>query len=198
MGNVSGGLDDVARVFPKIFDFLHEGEGGEESIRRLTKAEIGASDTLLQHFSAVAESVIVIDHFARGHVGTGDDELTIQHLGIRLFNCAAGAVQSLLSGYYQNSVVFQRDLVEVTFLLDYFRSNKDHISEWRRSPQKFTPQVVRKALDRRDDFKGLSLRDREDDMRRSVRVPQRSGNRNNTHSGTTLLLFPLIFKLRRL
>jgi hypothetical protein len=27
---------------------------------------------------------------------------------------------------------------------------------------------------------GASLRDREDDMRRSVRVSQRSGNRNNT------------------
>ena len=120
MSNADGGLDATG-VFPKIFDLLHEGEGGEESIRRLTKAEIGASDTLLRHFSAVAESVIAIDHFARGCVGTGDDELTIQHLGIRLFNSAAGAVQSLMSGYYQNSVMFQRDLVEVTFLLDYFR-----------------------------------------------------------------------------
>jgi hypothetical protein len=111
VSNAGGSLDDVAGVFPQIFDLLRQGEGGEESIRRLTRVEIGASDTLLRHFSAVAESVIVIEHFVRGHVGTGNDELTIQHLGIRLFNSAAGAVQSLMSGYYQNSVMSQRDLV---------------------------------------------------------------------------------------
>jgi hypothetical protein len=159
VSNAGGSLDDVAGVFPQIFDLLRQGEGGEESIRRLTRVEIGASDTLLRHFSAVAESVIVIEHFVRGHVGTGNDELTIQHLGIRLFNSAAGAVQSLMSGYYQNSVMSQRDLVEVTFLLDYFRSNKNQISEWRRSPQKFTPDMVRKALDHRDGFTERKRRD---------------------------------------
>jgi hypothetical protein len=46
----------------------------------------------------------------------------------------------------------------VTFLLDYFRSNKDHISEWRRTPEKFTPGVVRKALGTRD---GSELKRRE-------------------------------------
>ena len=48
--------------------------------------------------------------------------------------------------------MFQRDLVEVTFLLDYFHSNEHQISEWRRSPEKFTADVVRKALDTRDGF----------------------------------------------
>jgi hypothetical protein len=55
--------------------------------------------------------------------------------------------------------MFQRDLVEVTFLPGYFRSNEDHISERRRSPEKFTADVVRKALDRRDGFNGLKRRD---------------------------------------
>jgi hypothetical protein len=64
-----------------------------------------------------------------------------------------------MSGYYQNSVMFQRDLVEVTFLLDYFRSNRDHISKWRRSREKFTPDVVRRALDKRDGFTGRKRRE---------------------------------------
>jgi hypothetical protein len=73
----------------------------------------------------------LIDHFARGNAHTGHDELTVQSLGIRLFNSAAGAVQSLMAGYYQNSVMLHRDLLEVSFLLDYFHSNKERIAEWR-------------------------------------------------------------------
>ena len=80
MSNADGGLDATG-VFPKIFDLLHEGEGGEESIRRLTKRRLARRTLCFGTFSAVAESVIVIDHFVRGYVGTGDDELTIQHLG---------------------------------------------------------------------------------------------------------------------
>jgi hypothetical protein len=64
-----------------------------------------------------------------------------------------------MSGYYQNSVMFQRDLVEVTFLLDYFHSNKASVAEWRRSPEKFTPDVVRRALDTRDGFTERKRRD---------------------------------------
>ena len=40
MSNADGGLD-AAWVFPKIFDLLHEGEGGEESIRPQTKSRPG-------------------------------------------------------------------------------------------------------------------------------------------------------------
>jgi hypothetical protein len=115
-------------VFPAIFDPLHE---GEEFIRGKTKAAIARSDDLLRHFDAIAETMIAIDHFARDYAHTGDDELTIQLLGIRLFNSAAGAVQGLMSGHYQNSVMLVRDLLEVSFLLDYFRSNRERIAEWR-------------------------------------------------------------------
>jgi hypothetical protein len=69
-GEVSNadGVIGAAGVFPEIFDRLHEGEGGEESVRRRTRAEIGTSDTLVWHFSAVAESMIAIDRFARVYV----------------------------------------------------------------------------------------------------------------------------------
>ena len=145
-----------ATLFPQNFDLLHQ---YEEALRRQTKEAIAASDTMRRHFAVIDASMTLVQHFARDYPYNGEDELTIHLLGIRLFNSAAGAVQSLTTGYYQNSVMFQRDLVEVTFLLDYFRSNEGHISEWRRSPEKFTPDVVRKALDRRDGFNGLKRRD---------------------------------------
>jgi hypothetical protein len=69
----------------------------------------------------------------------------------------AGAVQSLMAGYYQNSVMLQRDLLEVSFLLDYFCSNKTSIVEWRGCTEsernkKFGAYKVRTALDDRDGF----------------------------------------------
>jgi hypothetical protein len=145
-----------ATSFPENFDLLHQ---QEEAIRGQTKEAIAASDTLRRHFAVVEASMTLLRHFSRDYPYNGEDELTVHLLGIRLFNSAAGAVQSLTSGYYQNCVMLQRDLVEVTFLLDYFRSNEDSISEWRRSPEKFTPDMVRKALDRRDGFNGLKRRD---------------------------------------
>ena len=144
----------MALVFPENFDFLHR---GQEHIRELSKAEIAGSDVLLRHFNAVAESLTAIDHFAKAYDHAGEDELTIQLLGVRLFNSAAGAVQSLMGGYYQNAVMLQRDLLEVSFLLDYFRSNRDRIAEWRGCTESarnknFSAFKIRTALDDRDGF----------------------------------------------
>jgi hypothetical protein len=146
--------DSPSTPFPKNFDRLHE---GEEFHRGKTKAAIAASDDLLRHFNAIAEAMTAIDYFARSYAHTGDDELTIQLLGIRLFNSAAGAVQSLMGGYYQNSVMLQRDLLEVAFLIDFFRSNRKRIVEWRgctesERNQKFRAFLIRNALDDRDGF----------------------------------------------
>jgi hypothetical protein len=137
-----------ATSFPENFNLLHQ---HEEAIRGQTKEAIAASDTLRRHFAVVEASMTLLRHFSRDYPYNSEDELTVQLLGIRLFNSAAGAVQSLISGYYQNSVMLQRDILEVSSLLDYFRSNENRISEWRRSPEKFTPGAVRKALGTRDD-----------------------------------------------
>lgn len=148
------GIIDATMTFPDNFDLLH---WGEEFIRAQTKNAVEANDVLLRHFIAIEASQTLIDHFARGYVHTGDDQLTIQLLGLRLFNSAAGAIQSLMGGYYQNSVMLQRDLLEVSFLLDYFRLNAAHIAEWRRCDEsernkKFSAYKVRTSLDDRDGF----------------------------------------------
>ncbi len=100
----------------------------------------------------------LLRHFSRDYPFNGEDELTVHLLGIRLFNSAAGAIQSLTSGYYQNCVMLQRDILEVAFLLDYFRSNEARIAEWRGCTEsernkKFGAYKVRTALDDRDGFK---------------------------------------------
>ena len=141
-------------IFPENFDRLHQ---GEEFIRARSKEAIQASETLLHHFNMVADSMNLIDHFARSYRPKGDDQIIIQLLGVRLFNGSASAVRDMLAGYYQNSVMQQRDLLEVSFLLDYFRTNPSMIVEWKTSNEterskKFGAFQVRKALDDRDAF----------------------------------------------
>jgi hypothetical protein len=138
----------------KNFDLLHQ---HEEGLRGQTKEAIAASDTLRRHFAVIDASMTLVLHFASDYPYKGEDELTIHLLGIRLFNCAAGAVQSLTAGYYQNSLMLQRDLLEVSFLLDYFHSNKASIVEWRGCTEsernkKFSAYKVPTALDDRDGF----------------------------------------------
>ena len=117
-----------ATSFPQNLDSLHQ---HEEAIRGQTKEAIAASDTLRRHFSVVEASMTLLRHFSRDYPFNGEDELTVHLLGIRLFNSAAGAIQSLTSGYCQNCVMLQRDILEVAFLLDYFRTNEASIAEWR-------------------------------------------------------------------
>ena len=86
-------------------------------------------------------------------------ELTIQYIGARLFNSIVTSIKLMLSGYYQSSVMLQRDIVEIGFLLDYFLSDRSKIEEWTKSStkermDKFSPVTVRKALDDRDGFQG--------------------------------------------
>ena len=84
-----------------------------------------------------------------------NDELTIQYLGIRLFNAAAASIKLVLSGYPQLALAQIRDVVEVAFLLDYFLTSPGEINVWRTADNKdrkgkFSPVRIRMALDERD------------------------------------------------
>jgi len=132
-------------IFPENFDLLHK---GEEFIRSKSKEH---------HLNMVAHSMNLIDHFARAYPHQSDDQLVVQLLGIRLFNSMAGAVQDLMAGYYQNAVMQLRDILEVSFLLDYFYSDKTLIAAWKGCSEsdrnkQFSAFKVRTTLDERDDF----------------------------------------------
>jgi hypothetical protein len=144
----------TTRIFPENFNLLHQ---GEEFLRVKNLEVIRTSETLLHHIEMVADSMDLIQYFAQQYQHASEDQLVIQLLGIRLFNGLGTAVNNMLSGYYQASVMLQRDLLEVSFLLDYFKSNPTLIKEWKVSSESersknFGAFAVRTFLDDRDGF----------------------------------------------
>jgi hypothetical protein len=144
----------MKKSFPENFENLHR---GEEFLRSESIKAIEASEDLTTHVYLIKSAMDLIDHFARSYPHDDEDTLTIQLLGIRLFNGLASVMKLLLSGYYQTSALQQRDLLETVFLLDFFQIDRSRIAIWRASDTKerlknFRPVVIRTALDDRDGF----------------------------------------------
>lgn len=81
------------------------------------------------------------------------DVETLQSLGLRMFNSFATATKLMLSGYYQMSALILRDLLETTFLVEWFRTERSDILRWLDDDirqKHFRPGQVRKKLDDRD------------------------------------------------
>src|SRR5436309_3406038 len=95
--------------------------------------------------------------FSHDHVHGSENELTLQYLGIRLFNVAAASIKLALSGYYQKGFGQIRDVIETYFLVDYLSTYPEKIDEWRRADKKkrmsnFGPGFTRSELDKRDSY----------------------------------------------
>ena len=141
-------------VFPENFDRL---AGGEEKIRQLSKAAIEASEDLSLHARMIERSMNMLDFIAKRRPHADDDELVLLMLAGRLFNSGASSIKPLMGGYYQSTVMVMRDIVETTFLLDYFHRNRHQIAVWRACDEKkrnreFGAMKIRIALDDRDGF----------------------------------------------
>jgi hypothetical protein len=79
----------------------------------------------------------------------------MQLLGVRLFNAAASGLKLALSGYYQTAFHQARDILEVGYLMDYFRTSPEQRAVWKQADRKtrreqFDPVRIRIALDARD------------------------------------------------
>jgi hypothetical protein len=88
-----------------------------------------------------------------------ENDKTIKFIGSRIVNDGIVGFREALSGYYSSSIMVQRDLIEIQFLLDYFRTNPEKIDEWKLCKNserynKFGPQILYKLLDKRDGFTG--------------------------------------------
>jgi hypothetical protein len=135
-------------------DKLHD---HEEQLRVESLALIAKRADLTDHWKLVQEAMNVIYAFSNDHVHGSDDELTMQFLGIRLFNAAAVSIKLALSGYYQKAFVHVRDILETYFLVDYLRSNPAQTSVWKNADNKtlkkdFSPHRIREELDKRDGY----------------------------------------------
>lgn len=148
-------------ALPKNLSTLHE---HEEKIRADSLAFVDKNLDLREHLSMIHSSMSIIYSLAQDHSNASDDELTIQYLGLRLFNSAASSLKLGLSGYYQSAFAIVRDVVETVALLDYMKSHPAQISVWKASDKKqrinkFGPGSIRKALNQRDQFPGNKRKD---------------------------------------
>jgi hypothetical protein len=129
----------------------------EEELRVQSQAVIKADAALSDHWTLVAEAMNVIYAFTHDHEHGSENELTLQYLGIRLFNAAGASIKLALSGYYQKAFDQLRDVIETYFLVDYLSTYPEKIDEWKVADKRkrishFRPGVIRNALDKRDGY----------------------------------------------
>ena len=129
----------------------------EEQLRATSLAVIQADADLSEHWNLIAEAMNAIYAFSHDHIHGSEDELTLQYLGIRLFNAGGASIKLGLSGYYQKAFHQIRDVIETSFLVDYLKTHPEEIDEWRRADRKkrmsdFNARRIREALDRRDGY----------------------------------------------
>lgn len=129
----------------------------EEKLRERSVAALEVDDALTAHWTLVAEAMNAIYAFTHDHVHGSENELTLQYLGIRLFNAAGASIKLALSGYYQKAFDQVRDVIETYFLADYLSTCPEKIDEWKRADKKkrishFGPGFIRNALDTRDGY----------------------------------------------
>ncbi len=145
-------------MLPENLKDLHK---GEESIRTDSLAHIDSNENLTDHMNMIHNAMNHIYAHVQEHDHLTENELTLQLAGIRLFNAAAASIKLGLSGYYQKGFMLVRDLLEVTFLLDYLGSNPEKIPLWKKDGDgpEFKAWAIRKALDERDGYKGEKRRE---------------------------------------
>jgi hypothetical protein len=121
--------------------------------------EVVTRDAKLQLHLIVTEAAMDLADVLRQYPTSDEDLKVIQILGMRTFNAFGASIKLALSGYGQNSALVMRDILETTFLLDYFRSDRALIGRWRTTDKRtrreeFSPVKIRMALDARDGFTG--------------------------------------------
>jgi len=145
-------------ILPYLPENLESLNKEERDIRTQAILHINSEEILKDHLDIVYASLDMIMDMT-GHKSQSEDEQIIQYLGARLFNSIVSALNQALSGYYQGSFIFLRDILETGFLLDYFTIDKSKIADWRDCTDrerynKYKPGIIRKALDDRDGFEG--------------------------------------------
>lgn len=143
-------------MLPEHLKSLHQ---EEERIRTATLEFIDKNHRLQVELDVTHECLDHLFAIVNGHVHRNEDELTIQRLGIRLFNAGGSSLKSAFSGYYQVALLIVRDINEVLNLLDLFGLEKNRISDWCTADdtkrfREYTPLKIRKALESHPGYEG--------------------------------------------
>lgn len=118
-------------IIPELPDKLKKLSKQEEKIKASSIVVLKSDEVLDRRLTAYELAMDVVFSLVNDYKNTNDDELTIQYIGIRLFNALAVSLYLMLFGYYQISFAIQRDIIEMYFLLDYFIYCPGKISEWK-------------------------------------------------------------------
>lgn len=169
-------------ILPWLQDNFESIHKYEEEIRTKSILFINSNPALKDHMDLIYESLDMIYTFSFVHKNNNDDELTIQFLGIRLFNSIVSSIKLFLSGYYQVALMVMRDILETGYLVDYFTIDKSKISHWKASSneerkKEYSPAVIRKALDERSGLKGEKRREKYQSICEYASHPTYQGNK---------------------
>lgn len=140
-------------MLPNKLGALHMGEQG---LREKAEAFIAENPKLQLHLTIVEHAMDLADWFRK--IPINDEDLKVlQIMGMRTFNAFGASLNLALSGYFQNSALIMRDILETVFLLNYFSGDRAEISRWRLADKavrkrQFAPVHIRTALDKRDGF----------------------------------------------
>jgi hypothetical protein len=111
---------------------------------------IGENDELPVHLALITVAMEACWNAGQAQPDT-DNEQTMQVLCFRLFNHMAASLRLAFAGYFQASLLVQRDLYETGWLVAYLLAHPDNIPAWRDGDagtrnRDFAPGKVRKAL----------------------------------------------------
>lgn len=107
----------ILPYLPQNLETLHK---QEEQNRTSSILHVNSDPKLKDHLDIIYASLNMLFDLTISYKNHTENELTVQFLGIRLFNSSIVSLNLLLAGYYQGAVALQRDILETGFLLDYF------------------------------------------------------------------------------
>lgn len=145
-----------ARLERRLPDNIHLLHGGELGYREEAVKAIEADPELLDHIELI-EAVMDYLHYFAPLPPKDPDHETVSLLAGRMWNDMAAALGQTMRGYHQISIMIQRDIMEIVFLLSMFDRDPDRIKQWRESDHKtrttvFGPGKVRDFLDAYDGY----------------------------------------------
>jgi len=142
--------------FPQILENLDNLRRQEDLVRQKSSIIISSDASCISQLALLQSSMDMIMWLHnRNPKFNNNNETALSALRIRAFNSSASCLKLLLSGYYQPAISSLREILELSFLMDYFCLERSSIERWIENPEhkEFKPFFIRKALDNRDGFK---------------------------------------------
>lgn len=143
-----------AQTIPENLVLLHH---GENDIRGQSLVAIVENSDLLLHVKMIERTMDTLQFYRIHYDEDEQEQITVKLLGARIFNSVAAGFGLASRGYYQASAMHTRDILETTFLLDYFSTDPALISKWAEATdevrkKEFGQAKIRTALDKRDGY----------------------------------------------